>query len=159
MSEELSRDDITASDTGLKDIVFWPPETNRTVEGYLRQRDDIKYHIDNIKKDYGITIETMTKIHIPEEYLIKDKDNKIHISAKKRANSFKSYPYNMTISTAHTDFRVDLVEHSYTIDQKETPEDKMAAAMMADIDIQDILNNRLNYKQLDEYQTDNKVYI
>ena len=159
MSQELSRDEITSSGTGLKDILFWPPETNKTVEGYLKQRDKIKYHIDNIKKDYGITIETMTKVHIPKEYLKKDENGNIYISAKKRIDNFKSYPHKIIIGTEDTDIIVDLIKHNYTITQKEIQEDKMAAAMMADVDIQDILNNRLNYKQLDEYETDNIVHI
>ena len=159
MSEELSRKDIISSGTGINDLIWWPPETNKTVEGYLKQRDDIQRHIDNIKKDYGITIKAMTKVHIPKEYLKKDENGNIYISAKKRTDNFKSYPYKITISTARTDFIVNLVEHSYTISQKEIEEDKMAAAMMADIDIQDILNNRLKYNQLNEYKTDDKVYI
>jgi len=160
MSKGLSRDDIISSNTELKDIVFWPKETNKTVEGYLKQRDNIKFHIDNIKKDYGITIETMIKIYIPEEFLIKDENGNIYISAKKRADTFKSYPHKITISTKRTDFIVNLVEHGYTINQKEIQEDKMAAAMMADIDIQDILNNRLKYNQLNEYKTEkDKIYM
>ncbi|NOQ38114.1 hypothetical protein GQ472_04450, partial [archaeon] len=154
-----SRDEITTSGIELKDLVWWPPETNKTVEGYLKQRDSIKFHIDNIKKDYGITIEAMTKIHIPKDNLMQDENNDIGIFAKKRTDTFKSYPHKLTISTEHTDFIVNLVEHGYTINQKKIQEDKMAAAMMADIDIQDILNNKLNYKQLNEYETGNKVYI
>ena len=160
MSQELSRDEITSSGTELKDIVFWPPETNKTVEGYLKQRDKIKYHIDNIKKDYGIVIEIMTKVHIPKEYLKKDENDNIYISAKKRIDNLKLFPWKMKISTEHTDFIVDLVEHGYTINQKEIPEDKMPAAMMADVDIQDILNNKLKYNRLNEYQTEkDKIYI
>ncbi|MCK5300100.1 MAG: hypothetical protein KAJ54_03025, partial [Candidatus Aenigmarchaeota archaeon] len=126
MSEKPSDDDKIPPDSEPKDIIWWSSETNRTVEGYLKQRDNIQREIDNIKKDYGITTEIMIKVHIPKEYLKKDKNGNTYISAKKRIDTFKSCPYGMIISTELTDFTVNLVEHNYTINQKEIQEDKMA---------------------------------
>ena len=156
MTEELSHEDMISSKTRIKDILWWSPKLEKTLQAYLDQKDQLIYDISKLKGKDNITTKTKDKIYIPKNDIEIDEDtDKVYIPGKNRPTEFKSYPSEMTISSPSADFIINFQEHNYIIIQRKLPEEYIAETMTIDVEIQKILN-RYNYNTEDIYETDDK---
>ncbi|MCK5300099.1 MAG: hypothetical protein KAJ54_03020 [Candidatus Aenigmarchaeota archaeon] len=153
-----------------------------TGETYLEQKNQIIEKIMSLP-EYNkaethfnrINITVKEKIHIPEDKIKINKDGTITSTdretiEKPDAQTVSSYPYEITIITARTEFIIDLKDKIYEIKSRGLDK-KLSEKIFKDLDgtaisytietdtkIINILSKKLNFLAKNEYKRDNRFY-